>query len=419
MKILILSNFYPPNIFGGYERLCFEVACSLKDRGHAVNVLTSSYGFKASDTFNHEVKRDLFLFANEESIYQPFNCSSDERLSYEKNNREVFNAVIDEVKPDVIFIWNMYFFGLDLLREIESSEVKKCFFLTDNWLIAQRNPAFIEKYFFNTLNHGRPIKKSLLLKLKSLYRKLRPNKEIMNLISMRGKAIYPSLFMDNLYKKSGFKFDLGEKVCYHGVRFFNPKKIVKKNRFNLIKHKNLKLLFAGRIVDIKGVHVAIKALHEIKKSLKDLDVVLTIVGDIQDQIYFSELDKLINFYGLQKLVIFQPAVAESNLFELFQEHDIYLFPSLYEPFSLTLILALESGIPTIASNVCGNPEIIDDGKTGLLFEAGDSVDLAKKIHVLALNDDLRKRLSQDAAAHASNFTFNRMMDQIELILEKD
>src|ERR1700760_2446245 len=44
MRILILSNLYPPNVVGGYERLCYEVTAGLAASGHEMTVLTSNYG---------------------------------------------------------------------------------------------------------------------------------------------------------------------------------------------------------------------------------------------------------------------------------------------------------------------------------------------------------------------------------------
>ena len=49
MRILVLSNLYPPNVVGGYERLCFEVTSALAASGHDMTVLTSRHGGKRDD----------------------------------------------------------------------------------------------------------------------------------------------------------------------------------------------------------------------------------------------------------------------------------------------------------------------------------------------------------------------------------
>jgi glycosyltransferase involved in cell wall biosynthesis len=235
---------------------------------------------------------------------------------------------------------------------------------------------------------------------------------------MNGQAIFPSRFMRQLYRDAGFRFKGGEPICYHGVKFLHSPEAKRIQRCELINASEVKLLFAGRVVNIKGVHTAIEAVHGVLKRYKQIRVTLTIVGDTHDQGYCGELERLIDSLGVRASIVFQPAAAEDKLFDLFQEHDIYLFPSLYEPFSLTLILALESGIPTIASDAGGNVEIVHNGKTGLTFRAGDSDDLAIKICSLITNGGLREKISQTAVMYAANFTFDSMILNIEKYLQK-
>ncbi|MDT8267517.1 glycosyltransferase family 4 protein, partial [Roseomonas sp. DSM 102946] len=108
----------------------------------------------------------------------------------------------------------------------------------------------------------------------------------------------------------------------------------------------------------------------------------------------------------------RPVVPEAELPALFDAHDIYLFPSRYEPFSLTLIHALACGIPTIASRAGGNPEIVEDGHSGLLFEKGDPADLAEAIARLARDPELRARLASQGQQVGSRFTFERMAGEM-------
>src|SRR2546426_3143272 len=110
MKILFLSNLYPPNVVGGYERLCFEIASGLSSRGHQVRVLTSNYGGKAEDFTGQIVERGLKLSANEEDIYQPFSCTPEQRIAMNMHNAATLTRVVNEFEPDVIFIWNLFFF---------------------------------------------------------------------------------------------------------------------------------------------------------------------------------------------------------------------------------------------------------------------------------------------------------------------
>src|SRR5206468_3405450 len=71
MRLLVVSNLYPPNIIGGYERLCFDVVSGLVQRGHQVMVLTSTFGSKTAEFPGQIVERSLKLLVGD-GIYASF-----------------------------------------------------------------------------------------------------------------------------------------------------------------------------------------------------------------------------------------------------------------------------------------------------------------------------------------------------------
>jgi glycosyltransferase involved in cell wall biosynthesis len=121
---------------------------------------------------------------------------------------------------------------------------------------------------------------------------------------------------------------------------------------------------------------------------------------------------------LDGMITFRPPVPESDLFDVFQTHDIFLFPSLYEPFSLTLIHAMAAGIPIVASDVGGNREIVFPEKTGLLFPRSDARELAGAVLKLASNAELRRALAAAGRKMAERFTFQTMVEQVEAYLQE-
>jgi glycosyltransferase involved in cell wall biosynthesis/2-polyprenyl-3-methyl-5-hydroxy-6-metoxy-1,4-benzoquinol methylase len=230
-----------------------------------------------------------------------------------------------------------------------------------------------------------------------------------------GHAIYPSRFMRALHEQAGLRFERAD-VVPHGVDFQHPAAAPRADRTRLLREGSLRLLIAGRLVHFKGVHTALEALPRIVKALPALEVELTLVGDAQDAPYMEKLRRMISEGGLERLVRVLPAVKEDALFALFQEHDLYLFPSLFEPFALTLILALEAGIPTVAAAAGGSVDIVTDGETGLLFPAGDAAALAKAVSRLAADGALRHALSVAGHARAARYTTEAMLDRFEAAL---
>jgi len=73
--------------------------------------------------------------------------------------------------------------------------------------------------------------------------------------------------------------------------------------------------------------------------------------------------------------------------------DIFVLPSLSEALSNALMEAMACGCAVVASNVGGNPELVRDGETGLLFNPGDASTLAAALQILIENESLRGRLA--------------------------
>jgi len=411
MKILTISNLYPPNAVGGYEVLCFEVMQALAEKGYEITVLTSNYGGKQSGFPNQRVLRHLTLLANEENIYLPLNISTTQRSAINQKNLQCCEQALRDSCPDLIFIWNLHFFDVSLIEKIEQSDIKRVYLLSDNWLINFYNSRFIANYFSQVIHAPNYSLRSLLRTIRNSLTKFSSKAKVMH-----GFAIFPSVYMQKLYTDAGFKF-AGTKIIYHGVTSLKTA-APRVERENLISAYKLKLLFAGRVVDIKGVHTAIEALALLVKALPKLEVSLSIVGDTRDQPYLTRLKNLIAQLHLENQVYFIPPIPEQGLFALFQDYDIYLFPSLYEPFSLTLIHALQAGIPTIASTAGGNIEIVLHQKTGLLFRQSDAKHLSQQVIKLVNNPNLRALLGRQAQTYADRFTFDQMIGQVDAHLKR-
>jgi len=94
--------------------------------------------------------------------------------------------------------------------------------------------------------------------------------------------------------------------------------------------------------------------------------------------------------------------------------DAFALPSLAEGMSNTLLEAMAVGIAPLASRVGGNPEVIEEGRSGLLFEAGDSEALAAHLKTLALDAKWRRQLGENARQRAdAGFSLQRMLQNYE------
>jgi len=101
----------------------------------------------------------------------------------------------------------------------------------------------------------------------------------------------------------------------------------------------------------------------------------------------------------------------SRVPELLNAMDVFALPSLGEGMSNTLLEAMACGLPALATNVGGNPEIITDGVNGCLFKPGDIAWLAAKLENLARHPELVHQLGMVARKHTiESFSLSRMLD---------
>jgi glycosyltransferase involved in cell wall biosynthesis len=112
----------------------------------------------------------------------------------------------------------------------------------------------------------------------------------------------------------------------------------------------------------------------------------------------GELEARARTLGLGDACRFQPAVA--NTAEWLRAIDIFVLPSLSEALSNSLLEAMGCGCCAIASDVGGNPELVQDRVTGLLFAPGDAESLASKLRIVLDDPALRNRLATAAENRA-------------------
>lgn len=164
----------------------------------------------------------------------------------------------------------------------------------------------------------------------------------------------------------------------------------------------------GRLVAVKDQQLLIKALHnlislrpELRTSLR-----LLIVGDGPQR---AALSKQVERLSLSDLVCF--AGDRDDIPELLRSMDIFVLPSLGEGISNTVLEAMATGLPVIATAVGGNPELVQDGTTGLLFPVGDADALTEAIATLIDNSALRIDMGKAAVAQIRQyFDWQRTVD---------
>lgn len=155
----------------------------------------------------------------------------------------------------------------------------------------------------------------------------------------------------------------------------------------------VRLLFVGAVGKLKGEKDLIKALAILRESKPNIKVSLLGYGAENLKDYCKEL-------SVEEFIEFLGAVSMAQRIEFFQKADIFVLPTYAEAMPMSVIEAMASALPVITTPVGGIPELIEDGKTGLLFPAGDADALAKRISFLLNNKEARIEIGKNARRKA-------------------
>lgn len=130
-----------------------------------------------------------------------------------------------------------------------------------------------------------------------------------------------------------------------------------------------KLLYVGRIVEWKRVHLAIEALNTLVKNGLN-NAILKIIGPTSSENYLSELKDLVKKYQLSENVFFLGHKEHNELPQYFQEADLFVLPSDKETFGMVMIESMACGTPVAGIDCPGGPaDVIANNEDGLLSSA--------------------------------------------------
>lgn len=175
----------------------------------------------------------------------------------------------------------------------------------------------------------------------------------------------------------------------------------------------LKLLVLGTIHEGKGQIDAVKAVEIIKN--RGIKAKLVLAGHCSEN-YIKKLKKYIEKKGLEESVEFLSFV--NNPYPLIKAADIVLVCSRNEAFGRITIEAMLLGTPVIGTSSGGTKELIEDGKSGLLYSSSNHQELAEKIITLANNTNLRNQIIKNARKLIKTSSYSVYVTKIYKAFEK-
>lgn len=166
--------------------------------------------------------------------------------------------------------------------------------------------------------------------------------------------------------------------------------------------KEITLGVVSRLERIKGMDLVIPAFAKLKKRYTVIR--LLVVGDGSQRTIMQE--QAIEL-GVNDSVEWTGRKEQSHLQSLYDRIDILLMPSRSEGFGLTAIEGMARGCVVVASNIGGLPEVVKDGKVGLLHQTEDVEDMVAQIQSLLENRVRTIQLSRNALLYVSQFSFEK------------
>jgi glycosyltransferase involved in cell wall biosynthesis len=179
------------------------------------------------------------------------------------------------------------------------------------------------------------------------------------------------------------------------------------------------IVVVGRVERIKGVHVLLRALSQLRKKYPSLEFFVKIAGSGDPQ-YVNELKSYIANNNLDSSVGFLGELNYSQISSLFQNAFISIIPSIiYENLPNSLLESFAFGTPVIGANIGSLASVIKDQQNGLLFEPDNETDLADKIKFCLENPAVTMKMGENAKIMANTeFSPEKHLTELTSLFEE-
>lgn len=370
LRILILSNLYPPQAIGGYERAIADFARLLHHRGHEVLVLTSNtekypIQYTPSDT-EPLIKRCLSLAGSWSNLGAFWFCPEEAELIHLENQKNLTQE-LQSFQPQVCLAGNIDFLGVELLEIILAVEI----------------PVF---HYVMNASPGYPLE---FTPQSSLHRYITCSDWLRQQLQQEG---YPVESTQTIYPGAAVE------------EFYQPE---------LPAHDQLRIAYASLVMYYKGADVLIEALCLLHAA--GIKFTATLAGSTLEPNFVEALHQLVESEGLQEKIKFPGVLSRQELKKLYRTHNVLVFPSRFEePFGISQLEATAAGLTLISSGTGGAKEVVENGRDGFIFESENPLDLANILSFLPnfpAEWEAITRRGQERAL--SQFSQHRAVDRLE------
>ena len=397
-RIIFCCNAYPPNFIGGAELIAHSQALELKKNGHDVIVFTGDI----SDFGNrHSIRREVYEGLTIFRIHLVSEDYEPEYINfYHKKVENHFKEVLNSFSPEVAHFHNIIGLSLGLISIAKQRGIKTILTLHDNWGFCYKNTILKNEdeicLNFTRCRECKPYisdedNRNIPMRIRQDFFKF--------IFRDVDEFISPSQYLANNYYLAGIPEEKMH-VIWNGVD------VQKFSNFSTVPdNKRIRFTFIGYFGKHKGIDVLIEALSYLK-NLNCVSVNLIGKGELMENLKTKvknmRLNNIVSFWG-----------RIDDIGNAYRNTDVLILPSIWpENQPVTITEAMASKIPVIGSNLGGIPELIEDGKTGSLFEPGNPKDLAQKMSDFVLHPEKIKIFGEFAYNKIANNTLENQVKKI-------
>ena len=387
VKVLVLSNLYPPDVIGGYELGCEQVVDALRARGHDVLVLTSAPRTPAPR--KGHVARELHLGDIwNRYLYDHSRPVTSHLLQAESTIVNAFNVhaltrTIEAFRPDVAYAWNLVGIGgIGLMAAIQHLKLPWLWHLMDDVPVA-------------LCRQGGRVVKPLLREVDR---------------QLDGDFLACSRQLVDEIEEGGIRLRPRVEVVPNWV--VGPTPAARSRYFRADSGETLRIMAAGQVNANKGVDHLIEAAARLRAAGLDR-FSIDIYGNADDP-YFPALARC---RDVGDLVRFRGSRRQSDLVKLYAEYDVFAFPTWHrEPFAFAPLEASWRGCVPLISQHCGNAEWFVHGVHCLKAERTPDAFAASLAAILGGSIDLAPIARRGAATVGRDFHLDAQVPGIERAL---
>jgi glycosyltransferase involved in cell wall biosynthesis len=165
----------------------------------------------------------------------------------------------------------------------------------------------------------------------------------------------------------------------------------------------LRIIHMSHLYKFKGLDILLDVFYDLVCNGHILN--LDIIGDKAERDVYKTIHQYLENPVTKERIKWHGLLTGASKKEILEKADILAYTSMSDIFPLVILEAMRSNLPIIASNIGAISEILEDQKSGLLFEAGNRVQLKEKLELLISDPELRNTLAEKAKArYVTNFT---------------